>query len=244
MPDTPVAAVPDKGLLSRALGIIVSPAETYEVVAVYPRPATILFFVCLVLGLATALPQLTEHGRQVLLDAQIQGVERFTHQPVTPEMYARFQNTVRYAAFTTFGSVFISVPVISLLVGAVFWAIFNAILGGTATFKQVLAIVTHSQVIGALGVVIAAHIIWFKGIQSFAGPFNLGALAPMLEPTTALATFLSGVSVFTLWQLIVSAIGLGVLYRRKPTGIAVFLVAAYLLLAAGFTAIFSSLTNR
>lgn len=237
-------AVPDAGLLTRVAGVIVSPARTFATIVAYPRPAFVLAFVCLVIGLATAIPQLSERGRQSLLETQVATIERMTRQTVTPETYARMQQGVRYAPYTSFGSVFVSIPVVSLLIAAVFWAIFNAVLGGTASFKQVLGIVTHAQVIGALGVLVSAPIIWFQGIQSLGGPFNLGALAPMLDPASSIATFLSGISVFTLWQIIVAAIGLGVLYRRRPAYIASFLIAAYLLLAAGFTALFSSFTGR
>ncbi len=62
-------------------------------------------------------------------------------------------------------------------------------MGGMATFKQVLAIVTHSQVIGALGLVAALPIyILGSGAMTMSGPFNLGALAPMLEEGSTLAT--------------------------------------------------------
>lgn len=239
-----VVAVPDTGLFSRVAGVIVSPGRTFATIVAYPRPAIVLAFVCFVIGLATAIPQLTERGRQSLLETQVATLQRMTHQTVTPDVYARMQQSVRYAPYTSFGSVFVSIPVVSLLIAAVFWAIFNAVLGGTAAFKQVLGIVTHAQVIGALGVLVSAPIIWFQGIQSFGGPFNLGALAPMLDPSSAVATFLSGISIFTLWQIVVTAIGLGVLYGRRPRYIASFLIAAYLLLAAGFTALFSSFTGR
>ena len=244
MSETNAAPVPDQGLLARAVGIIVSPGKTYETVVAHPRPATILLAICLVLGLATAGPQFTEQGRAAVLEAQTRAIEQRTHQTITPQMAETMASIGRYSGYATFGSMFIFVPVISLLVAAVFWAIFNAILGGTASFKQVLAIVTHAQVIAALGAVVSAPIIWVKGIQSAAGPFNLGALAPMLDPSSFVATCLSSLNVFSLWQIVVSAIGLAVLYRRKVSPIAAFLVIAYLLMVAGVTAVVSSFMNR
>jgi hypothetical protein len=243
MPDTAGPNVPDLGLFRRITGVIFSPGRTFATVAAYPRPATILLVVCLILGVATALPQFTEHGRQQMLEAQVRQIER-TGQTISPDLYASYERMSHYAAYTAFGSMFITVPVLSLLIAGVFWGVFNAILGGLATFKQVLGIVTHAQVIGALGVVVSAPIIWFRGIESFAGPFNLGALAPMLDPASPVAGFLSNISFFTLWQIVVTAIGLGVLYKRRPAGIAVACIAAYLLLVAGLTAIFSAMVNR
>ena len=98
-------------------------------------------------------------------------------------------------------------PVMSLLITGVLWVVFNAILGGTAGFKSVLTVVTHSQVIGALGAVAAAPIQYLQGIQNMAGPFNFGVLVPMLDPGSFLALFLGGVSVFVLWFQVSSPSG-------------------------------------
>jgi len=68
------------------------------------------------------------------------------------------------------------------------------------------------------------------GKVTMAGPFNLGALAPMLEPGSTLAAFLGIISVFTLWGFVVDAIGLGVLYRRNSRNIAIALIGVFLLI--------------
>ena len=57
-----------------------------------------------------------------------------------------------------------------------------------------------------------------------AGPFNLGALVPFLDDSSPIRTVLGSISVFTIWGLIVTAIGLGVLYRRKSRNIAITLI--------------------
>jgi hypothetical protein len=175
-----------------------------------------------------------------VLDSQVQAVERFTGQPVPPEAYAGMEQQARYGGYITIVSMFVFVPVICVIFAAIYWAVFNTILGGTATFKQVLTIVTHSQVIAALGAVAAVPIQYAQGVQSWAGPFNFGALLPMLEPGGFAASFLSGIGVFTLWQLVVTAIGLAVLYRRRTGNIAIGLIVAYLVITAVVTAVFSS----
>jgi hypothetical protein len=80
--------------------------------------------------------------------------------------------------------------------------------------------------------------------MSMGGPFNLGALVPMLDESSFLARFLGTTSVFTLWGLFVLAIGLGVLYRRKTTNIAIALFAAYGLIAAAVIAAFGRFAGR
>ena len=115
-----------------------------------------------------------------------------------------------------------------MLFAALYWVAFNTVMGGTASFKQVLAIVSHSQVISALGIVAGLPIQLMQTKMTMGGPFNLGALAPMLEEGSTLATFLGGISVFSLWGLVVTAIGLGVLYRRNSRNIAITLIAVFL----------------
>jgi hypothetical protein len=244
MTDSPAPAGLDKGLFSRAIGVIFSPEDTFRSVARNPRAAGVLFLAAVVIALATGLPQFTERGRMAALDAQVQAIERFTGNAVTPEMYAQLERQAHYGAYSAIVGTFIMLPVMTLAIAGVLWVVFNAIMGGTATFKAVVAVVAHTQIIGALGAVAAVPVQYAQGIQSMAGPFNLGALLPMLDPGGFPAMFLGGISIFTLWQLAVAAIGLGVLYARPAGRVAAGLVIAYLVLAAVITAVVSSFMGR
>lgn len=244
MPDTADAQVQDQGLLSRAIGVIVSPTQTFRTIAAYPRPATILFVACFVMGLAKGLPLFSPVARQVLLDTQMDFISSVMKQPITPEMAAQFQRGARNAPYTTFAGIFVFGPVMVLIFTAVFWAVFNAILGGTATFKQVMGIVTHTQVIGALGEIVAAPLVWFNGSTHAAGPFNLGALVPMMDPKSPAVIFLTALGFFAIWQFAVTGIGLGVLYKRRTTPIAIALVIVYALIFGAGAVGISSMVNR
>jgi Yip1 domain len=229
-------------LFARAVGVITSPKATFENVVALPRPFGILFVTALIIGFASVAPQFTDAGRQATLDMQVRTIERFG-QTVTPEMYAAMEARTRNTAMTLLGATggLITLPIIAMLFAALYWVAFNTVMGGTASFKQVLAIVSHSQVISALGIVAGLPIQLMQTKMTMGGPFNLGALAPMLEEGSTLATFLGGISVFSLWGLVVTAIGLGVLYRRNSRNIAITLIAVFLLLAYAVSALFGSL---
>lgn len=244
MDQADVHSVPDKGVLARAAGMIFSPGDTFKTIAAFPRPAGILLLVCLVMGLAIGLPQFTERGRQASLDMQTQQIEKFTGQPVTPDAYAAMERRSQYGGYISIATMFVVLPFMSLVFGAIFWVAFNTILGGTASFKQVLAVVTHAEVIAALGAVVSAPIQYIQGTQTAAGPFNLGALAPMLDPASPVAVVLGAISFFALWQNIVTAIGLAVLYRRGARNIAIVLTVLYLVITALFAIGLSGLTHR
>ena len=244
MSESAAAPVPDKGLFSRAIGIITSPGSTFAAVVRSPRPAGILLLCCIVMGLASGLPQFNDNVRRSALEQQIAQMERSSGRPVQPNVYEQMERFSHFSGYATMGSMFIVMPVLCLLFAAVYWAVFNALLGGTATFKQVLGIVTHSQVIAALGAVAAMPVIYLQGVTNVWGPFTLGGLLPMLEPGTPLTNFLNGIGFFPVWQTIATAIGLAVLYKRKTTGIAIGLLVIYLLVMAGFTSLFSSMGAR
>jgi hypothetical protein len=238
------AQAPDPGLFARAVGVIFSPGATFQSVVRNPRPVGILFLVCLILALATSLPQFTERGQQAVLDMQVQTIERFSGQPISPEMYEQMAGRARIAPYTSLVGVFVMVPVTTIFFTAVCWFLFNAILGGTATFKQVLGVIAHTQMIPALGAVLAAPVQYIQGVWTTAGPFNLGALLPMLEPGSFLASFLGSIGFFTLWQIVVTAIGLGILYRRRTAPIALGLTAAYLIIVAAIAVSLAALGGR
>jgi hypothetical protein len=240
MSDTATTAHTSPGLIARAIGMVVSPTETYRAIVERPRAVGILFIVCLVFGLATGGPMLTEAGKRAALEMQVQQIERFTGQPVTPDQYVQMEQRVAYGAYATMAGVFIGVPFMTVLFSALYWAFFNIVLGGNAGFGQVVTVNAHSQVITALGALLGAPIQILQGTFSQAGPFNLGALAPMLDPASGLALFLGAVTFFGIWQSIVCGIGLGVLYRRAPAGIIIGLLVIYLGMTALFTVGLSS----
>jgi hypothetical protein len=239
LPPSGPASEPIPGLFSRAIGVITSPGATFAHVARSPKVAGMLFLTSLMIGLASGLPQFTERGRAAALEMQVQQMEGMGFT-VTDEMYAGMekQSKTPMAGIFAIVGVFISMPLFAVVVTAVMWMVFNAILGGTATFKHVMAVVVHSYMISALGYVISAPIMYARGVMS-TGIFNLGAALPMLEEDTFLSNFLGMLDLFMIWWVIVLAIGLGVLYKRKTSSVATGLFVFYGFLAlaiAYFTA--------
>lgn len=241
MTDATAAPVQPMSLVSRFIGIITAPRKTYENVVAAPRPFAILFICSLIIGIGATLPQMTEAGRKASLDMQIRGMER-VGMTITPEMSQRMEEQSHNKVLKLVGALttLIMMPIFALLITAILWALFNAIMGGTATFKQVLAVVTHSYVITAIAVLAALPIQLMTTNLQMAGPFNLGALVPFLEDTSTLKRFLASISIFSLWGWVVTAIGLGVLYKRNSTNIAIGLIAVFLLLMYGLASAFGS----
>ena len=227
MTETATAPAAPLGLFARAAGMLFSPKATFQNIVANPRPFGILFVTALVIGIGSAVPMFTEAGQNTVLDMQLRAAES-GGRTLTPEQRATFESFKPFLAPFTIATTMIMIPVFTLFMTALYWAAFNVVLGGSASFKQVLSTVSHSQVIPALGILAGIPFMLNQPTMSMAGPFNLGALLPMLEEGSRLAKFMSNLGVFGLWGVFVNAIGLGVLYRRKTAGIFVGLLIIYL----------------
>jgi hypothetical protein len=145
MPESTPTPAPEMGIIARAMGILTAPGRTFEVVVANPRPAAILLLVTLVMAIAASAPQFTEKGRLATLEMQVQTIERMTGQPISDQMYQQMATGAQstrggyYAMISTF----IFMPIVALFFTALYWAVFNAVLGGTASFKQVLGVITQ-----------------------------------------------------------------------------------------------------
>lgn len=224
-----VDLAPQPGVFARAIGILTSPRATFEAVVRRPKVLGILAVVALLVGASQSAMNLTEKGRQAAVDFSVQQMEKFG-VTVTDQMYEGIVARQKYAIYTSFVGTFISFPIVLLILSGIFYAVFNAIMGGTAEFKQVMAVCAHSMVISATGAI-------FAGIMNFArgsistSVANLGMLLPMLPEKSFAANIAGAVDVFTIWWILVLSIGLGVLYKRKTSSVAIGLFSVFAVIA-------------
>lgn len=228
-PDAP----PLPGLVSRLIGVITSPGQTFAHIVRTPKVAGALAVVVLLMAAATAVPQFTERGQDMAIDMQVQQFERNSGQAMSDQQYAGMQQMKPYMPYFTLATMMIFIPLMAVLTTAVLWAVFNTVMGGTATFKQVMAVVTHSQIITTLGSLVAAPIMYSRGVLSQTGVANLGAVIPSLDESSVLGRVLGMIDFFAIWWVVVLAIGLAALYKRGTTGIAIGLFVFYVLLLTG-----------
>ncbi len=233
-PDGP----PLPGLFARVIGVITSPGETFQHIVRTPKVAGSLAIVVLLMAAATALPQFTERGKDMAFDLQVSQIEQRGGEPISDQQFAAMQQMRPVMPYFTLATMMIFIPLMAVITSAVLWAVFNTVMGGTGTFKQVMSIVTHSQIITTLGTLIAAPIMYSRGVLSQTGVANLGALIPSLDESSVVGRVLRMLDFFAIWWVVVLAIGLATLYKRGTTGIAIGLFAFYLLLLIGIASFF------
>jgi hypothetical protein len=219
-------------VFARLVGVITSPKATFENVIAHPKALGILVVICLISAVTLGWFFSTQIGRDAWLNSMI---ERGGAQ-MTDQQIAAMEKMAPWVGYFAIGQAVIGVPIFMVLIAGLLYAIFNAAMGGTATFKQVFAVVVHSWVIPAVSQLFTLPLAYAKG--ELKSSTSLGVLLPMIDDATFLGKFLGAIDFFLIWALVVLAIGLGVLYRRKTQSIATILFVIYGVIAlaiASFT---------
>ena len=243
MTTPPLVAAPapsPKSLVARFIGVLTSPRDTFASVAASPKWFGMLALTAVIVAVFVVLPMTTEAGRQAALDQQIESMKSFGFT-VNDQMYEAMEKGAARMPYTTGISVLVMAPIVALIVSGILFAIFNAALGGEASFKQVLAVVAHagsfmSGVVFSLSAILLGSINYLRG-TALTGVANLGAALPMLPERSFAASLLGAVDLFMIWYIIVLAIGLGVLYKRRTQPIAISLLSVYAVIAIVFALI-------
>lgn len=223
-------------VFSRFIGIITSPRSTFQQVVAHPRWLGMYLLTAVIIAFCAALPMTTEAGKQAAVDQQVSQREAFGME-VSDEAYAQIQQTTTFLPYMTAAGAFFGSLFMSLILSAILWAVFNAAMGGDASYKQILAVFVHSGVISALGQMFTGPVNYFRGAVTSAT--SLGALLPIFDDQSFLGRLVGMIDLFAVWGIIVLAIGLAVLYRRKTQPIAYTLFGIYAVIIVAIAAFMS-----
>lgn len=215
-------------LPGRVLGILRSPRATLAAVVQAPRWVGVLVLTFLVSTLSSAALLQTDVGRLALVDQWERTAAAFG-QNVDDEQYTALEEASANGPAYAVVSSLVSGPVMTFAVAALLLAAFNRVLGGTATYAQVLAVVAHAGVVLALRQVIAAPVNYAR--ETLASPMTMTMFFSMFDEASPIARFFGVIDLFVVWWLAVIAIGMSVLYARSARRMFLGLVSAYLVLA-------------
>ncbi len=126
-----------------------------------------------------------------------------------------------------------------VVVAAVLFFVFNVLLGGDSSFRRVFSVYTYSSLIAIPAMIVKFPLIMMKGnlnVQT-----SLALLLSINQKDTFLYNVLSGFDIFTIWQVILISMGLGILYKysTKKAFTAVFILwIIWILLKSGLSTVF------
>lgn len=228
--------------IARLAGALFSPQKTFT--AIRERPTWLVaLLVLVVLSLVSSIlltqkmdmeevvrEAVAQRGRQISEEQIEQGIE----------LQEKFGTL-----FAVAGSV-IFLPAGYLLITLIFWVVFK-LLGGDFPFKTGFATTVHGLLPGGVAALLSLPVILSRAEFSFADvqsgsvlASNLGALAPE-ESGQTLRVLLSSLDVFTIWSVILLAIGFAVVAKVSRTTAGVTVVVLWLvwiLAKVGWVSIF------
>ena len=230
------AGTAPQGLAARIVGVLLSPGATYADVAARPRVLGVLAFVVIVTASVWFAFLSTTVGQDALFNQQMDIMESFGVQ-LPEQAYDQMEQGLRWAPYSTAASQIVFLPVSALIIAGLILAVFNAIMGGNATFKHVYAVVVHS------GVVLALHSLFMAPLNyvraSMSSPSTLRAFMPFLDESSFAGRFVGMIDLFYIWWIVNLSIGIAVLYRKRTAPIATSALGVYgvliLLIAAVMT---------
>lgn len=126
-----------------------------------------------------------------------------------------------------------------VVVAAALFFVFNVLLGGDSNYRRVLSVYSYSSLIAIPAMIVKFPLIMMKenlNVQT--------SLALLLSPNTKdsfLYKVFSSFDIFTIWQVILVSMGLGVMYKygTKKAFTAVFILwVIWILLKSGLSSVF------
>ena len=221
------------GLGTRIVGVIFSPRETYAAVAARPRWVGIMLITLTLLSASYYVIMSNPGMQDAIIDQQLDRMAA-SGQAVSDQQVAAMERVI--GTFVPAGyaaGMFVFGPLFTAAIAGILTGVFSTLMGGTGTFRQVFAVLTHAGVISTMSVVFTAGML-LAGIeaQGIRPPSaNLGAFVPMLDDTSFVYNFLRTIDLILLWWMFTLAVGLGVLYKRRTGPIFMTFLGIYLTIA-------------
>jgi len=232
-PPAASAVPPEKNLIERFLGVVFAPRETFVAVAARPKWLGMLVITTVLTAAIVGGFMATPVGQQAYLD-QASKPNPLTGATPTEQQMKIIETFGRYMPYVYGGGVLLVSPIVTLAMAGIALLVFGVFMGGSATFKQVFAVVTHAGVIGVVGQLIVMPVNYFR--ETLESPMNLAVFLPMLDSGGFLAKLAGSMELFRVWWIVALSIGIGVVYKRKTQSVAIPLFAIFAIIAIAFAA--------
>ncbi len=226
-------------VFEKIIGIFTSPKETFT--EINTKPTWLLPFIIITL--------LAVISQFLVMDITFQDqIEVMKSRGMSQEQIElaqeRMEGPMKYIGFIAAP---IGILIVWLILAGILVFTGNNIMGGNANFKNVLAVVSWSGIIGIVQQVLYTYLVISNGTR-FGVTTSLAILLPapqVGESQTLLYRILSRFDIFTIWTLILWIIGLSIVYnfstKRSATMVLslwiiyiIFVVAAGSLLGGMF----------
>jgi len=227
-------------VVARLFGVLFTPRSTYADIAAHPRWLAAMLIIVVVIAGSTFAFLSTEVGTNAMLDQNVRMMESFGVKMSDQAVERMEAGAVRAPYFAAISQT-ILLPVAAAMIAGIALAVFNAMLGGDARFKQVFAVVVFSGAIRAFGALFVLPLDYAR--ESLSSPATLAVFLPFLDEGSFVARFLGSIDLIWIWWFVSLAIGLGVLFRKRTGPIAITMLGLYAAIALVIAAVQSALSG-
>jgi hypothetical protein len=241
---TPGAEAQPAGMsqISRLAGVFFEPKKTFEDIAERPKWFAPLLIFCLAM-LAYFAVYGTRIGWSAYIDQQMEtnpAMQQRLEQMSPDQRASAIRLQERFVPIAFYGAAIVGLPVTLLLSSALMFGLASGVMSAGLRFKQVFAISCYSALPNVILRILAIVVMFLKNPGDFnvTNPvgFNPAAYMDPVSTSRFAYTALTGVDLFTMWALLLSAVGIkAAAGRRMSFGGALFVVVlpwAVLLLAS------------
>jgi len=236
---------PGMSEVSRIAGVFLEPGKAFRDIA--ERPAWIAPLVLIIVfGLAYMFAFNQHVGWERFMRQTIENSPRTAQ--LTPEQREQaISMQTRFAPIMGFVGVAAGVPISLLAAAGVLLLVFNSLMGAQVKFKQVFGVVTYANLPGVLFTALATGVIFLKNPDDFnlRNPlvFNPGAFMDPTGGSKFVYSLATSLDLFTLWTIVLVAIGMSAAGRKLSFGSALMGVllpwAGWVLVKAAMAGLFS-----
>lgn len=237
-PESSDASVEEHAIPSlpvRIVQVFVSPAALFD--ALRRQPAWMGATLALI-GLSIALQFLTPVivPEEILRRAAEARIADFIPAGADPEVLEQQVDAAVTPGVVAVVGTIIGTPIVLSLIAGLLLIAFNVILGGEASFKQLLSAAAHASYIGTAGAVVS---IGLMAVGAEIVTLSPGLFLPEMEGF--IGRFLNGINVFSVWTCGVLGVAVSRFYPgRSVAAGTTYLLVLYLIFVAAI-AVFSGL---
>jgi hypothetical protein len=208
------------GEIGRLTGIIWEPKPVFEDLAARPR-----WWVPIVLLTIMSVVFVTAFERRVGIDtfARQQLDKQFQTNPQMSQLSAEQRDravslSVTITKYSMFGGAVVGIAISTLLIAVIMLGMMNWLGGAGLKFKQAFSITAYSFIPSLISSVLTMVVMFLKNPEDFdlqrPLPANLGAFLSTQTTPKWLLGFASSIDLFTIWIMLLMALGFSVFAKR------------------------------
>ncbi|MGP8244828.1 MAG: YIP1 family protein [Bryobacteraceae bacterium] len=210
---------------SRLTGVFFEPGKTFADIVARPRWLVPMLLLILI-GLAATVEMSQRVGWERIVRHSVETSSRA--QSLDAQQKERnIEMGVKIASVTAYLGPIVGVPIYLLVVAGVLLGIFAGILSAPIKFKQAFAVVAYANLPGVISGILLMVVMLLKNPDEFnvQNPlaFNPGAYMDPLTSSKSLYSLATSLDLFTLWVIVLLAIGFKSAAGRKLSFAGAFL---------------------